>query len=109
MWECPRCDVTLVLHRAAGRVSCHHCGHAERIPSACPDCGSVSLARHGMGTEQLGAELTELMAPLPVFRLDADAVAGAGVDSALAALRRRPVRAFSSGRRWSPRATTSPT
>jgi len=83
VWECPRCDVTLVLHRAAGRVSCHHCGHSERVPGSCPDCASVTLARHGVGTEQLGAELERLMDPLPVFRLDADTVAGEGVGPAL--------------------------
>ena len=83
VWECPRCDVTLVLHRKARRVSCHHCGHAEPVPGACPDCGSVSLSRHGIGTEQLGAELTRLMSPLDVFRLDADSVAGAGVAETL--------------------------
>ncbi len=84
VWECPACDVTLVLHRAAGRMSCHHCGHGEPVPGACPDCGSVSLSRHGLGTEQLGAELTRLMDPVPVFRLDADTVAGSGVGDTLA-------------------------
>ncbi len=77
-WECPSCDVTLVLHRAGGRIACHHCGHAERVPESCPDCGSVSVARHGAGTERLEAELEESLAPLPVFRLDADAAAGRG-------------------------------
>jgi primosomal protein N' (replication factor Y) (superfamily II helicase) len=83
VWECPSCDVTLVLHRAAGRMSCHHCGHSERLPERCPDCGSVSLARHGIGTEQLGDELTRLLDPLPVFRLDADTVSGEGVGPTL--------------------------
>ncbi|HEV2770675.1 MAG TPA: primosomal protein N' [Solirubrobacteraceae bacterium] len=69
-WQCPRCEVALVLHRAASTVACHHCGHRERIPRACPDCGSVSLARHGTGTERLERELGEL--GLAVFRLDAD-------------------------------------
>jgi primosomal protein N' (replication factor Y) len=78
VWECPECDVSLVLHRAAGRVTCHHCGHFEPVPSACPDCGSVSVARHGVGTERLERELEELVAPLPVFRLDADAAARRG-------------------------------
>ncbi|MEA2180543.1 MAG: hypothetical protein QOG77_3840, partial [Solirubrobacteraceae bacterium] len=77
-WECPQCDVTLVLHRAAGRVSCHHCGHSERVPESCPDCGSVSVARHGAGTERLEQDLISLVDPLPVFRLDADATAGRG-------------------------------
>jgi primosomal protein N' (replication factor Y) len=83
VWECPNCDVTLVLHRAAGRVSCHHCGYREAVPSNCPDCGSVSLARHGIGTEQLGAELERLMDPLPVFRLDADTAMAGGAAVAL--------------------------
>jgi primosomal protein N' (replication factor Y) (superfamily II helicase) len=72
VWGCPSCDVTLVLHRAEGRLACHHCGHGEPVPSACPDCGSVSVARHGTGTEQLERQLEALMAPLPVLRLDSD-------------------------------------
>jgi primosomal protein N' (replication factor Y) len=74
-WECPQCDVTLVLHRAGGYLACHHCGHRERVPDRCPDCGSVSVARHGAGTEQLEAELAG--AGLRTLRLDAD-VANAG-------------------------------
>jgi primosomal protein N' (replication factor Y) len=69
-WECPECDVTLVMHRAGGYLACHHCGHRERIPTRCPDCGSVSVARHGAGTEQLEAELAG--AGLRTLRLDAD-------------------------------------
>ena len=75
VWGCPECDVTLVLHRAAGRMACHHCGHAEPVPAVCPDCGSMSLSRHGTGTEKLEDELIELVAPLPVFRLDSDTAA----------------------------------
>jgi primosomal protein N' (replication factor Y) len=67
-WECPQCDVTLVLHRASGSISCHHCGHRERVPERCVECGSVSIARHGTGTERLETEL-----PGTVFRLDGDA------------------------------------
>jgi primosomal protein N' (replication factor Y) len=83
VWECPACDVTLVLHRAAGEVACHHCGHREPVPGACPDCGSVSLARHGTGTEQLERELRSVVAPLPVFRLDSDSAAAGGVEAIL--------------------------
>jgi primosomal protein N' (replication factor Y) (superfamily II helicase) len=72
VWNCPQCDVSLVLHRAAGAVACHHCGHREQVPEACADCGSTSVARHGLGTERLERELEEMMRPLPVFRLDAD-------------------------------------
>jgi primosomal protein N' (replication factor Y) (superfamily II helicase) len=83
VWQCPHCDVTLVLHRAAGSVACHHCGHEEKAPSMCPDCGSVSVARHGAGTERLEQELETLVRPLPVFRLDSDAAAGRGAIAAV--------------------------
>jgi len=78
VWGCPRCDVSLVLHRSADRLSCHHCGYAERVPEACPDCGSVSVARHGAGTERVEEALSEALAPLEVIRLDADTAARAG-------------------------------
>jgi primosomal protein N' (replication factor Y) len=38
----------------------------------------VSVARHGSGTERLEGELDEMLAPLPVFRLDADVTGGRG-------------------------------
>jgi len=73
-WMCPNCEVALVLHRAAGSIACHHCGHREPIPSRCGACGSVGVARHGAGTERLEHELREALggAGFPVFRLDAD-------------------------------------
>src|SRR3954447_13133920 len=77
-WECPSCDVTLVMHRSQGRIACHHCGHSEGVPEKCPDCGSSSVARHGAGTERLEADLAERLDPFPVFRLDADAASGRG-------------------------------
>jgi len=74
-WECPHCDVSLVLHRDGG-LRCHHCGHAEPKPDACPECVSVTIARVGSGTQRVEAELLEMLAPLEVFRLDSDSAAG---------------------------------
>ena len=71
-WGCPNCDVSLIVHRHAGRIVCHHCAHSEPLPRACPDCDSTTLSRAGAGTEQIEALLAERLAPLPVFRLDSD-------------------------------------
>jgi len=78
VWSCPECDVALVLHRAGGYLACHHCGHRERTPASCPDCGSTSVARHGAGTERLAHDLAEILddGGFPVFRLDADVLDG---------------------------------
>ena len=74
VWQCPDCDVALVLHRREGYVACHHCGHREPAPARCPDCQSLSVARHGAGTERLEHELTLALddGGFPIFRLDAD-------------------------------------
>jgi primosomal protein N' (replication factor Y) len=76
--ECPQCDVSLVVHRAGQPCRCHHCGHAERLPEACPECGSVTLARAGAGTQRIEELIGEATGGLPVFRLDADTTSGAG-------------------------------
>jgi primosomal protein N' (replication factor Y) len=76
-WECPHCDVSLVLHRDGG-LRCHHCGHAEPKPESCPECSSVTIARVGSGTQRVEAELMEMLAPLEIFRLDSDSAATRG-------------------------------
>jgi primosomal protein N' (replication factor Y) len=78
VWGCPQCDVALVLHRAGGIVACHHCGHHEPAPSRCA-CGSMSVARHGAGTERIQHDLSAALddGEFEVFRLDADTVSGA--------------------------------
>jgi len=77
VWSCPHCDVALVLHRGGGFVACHHCGHREPAPERCRECGSISVARHGAGTERLQHELTSVLdsGDFPIFRLDADVTA----------------------------------
>ena len=75
---CRDCDVSLVVHRADATLRCHHCGHAEPVPQSCPECGSVTLARAGAGSERIEAEIAAAVAPLPVFRLDSDTASVAG-------------------------------
>ncbi len=84
-WGCPDCDVSLIVHRHARRVVCHHCAHSEPLPHECPDCGSTTLSRAGAGTEQIEALLAERLAPLPVFRLDSDTAAGRGAHARILA------------------------
>jgi primosomal protein N' (replication factor Y) len=75
--RCPNCDVALVLHRDEA-LHCHHCAYAEPLPEACPECGSVELARIGAGTQRLERELAERVPELELYRLDADSVAERG-------------------------------
>jgi primosomal protein N' (replication factor Y) (superfamily II helicase) len=69
--RCPDCDVALVLH-SDGSLYCHHCGHNEPEPDACPACGSVEVARLGAGTQWLERSLAREFPELEPIRLDAD-------------------------------------
>ncbi len=61
-FQCPQCEVSLVLHKDQERLQCHHCGHAEQTSESCPECGSVALARYGAGTERLATLLSGAVA-----------------------------------------------
>jgi primosomal protein N' (replication factor Y) len=84
-WNCPNCDVSLIVHRHSGRLVCHHCAHSESLPRTCGDCGSTTLSQAGVGTEQVEALLAERLAPMPVFRLDADTAGGRGAHARILA------------------------
>jgi primosomal protein N' (replication factor Y) (superfamily II helicase) len=84
-WNCPNCDVSLIVHRHSGRLVCHHCAHVEAQPRACPDCASTTLSRAGAGTERIEALLQERLAPMPVFRLDTDTAAERGAHARILA------------------------
>jgi primosomal protein N' (replication factor Y) len=74
VWMCPNCEVALVLHRSGSFLACHHCGHREPVPARCGACASVSVVRHGAGTERVEHELRDALGDggFPIFRLDAD-------------------------------------
>jgi primosomal protein N' (replication factor Y) (superfamily II helicase) len=61
--ECPDCAASLVEHRFRRILMCHHCGHQEPMPPACPKCGEPDkMVPVGPGVERL-AEEAKLLFP----------------------------------------------
>ncbi len=57
-FQCPDCSSWLVEHRFRGQIQCHHCGHAEKTPEACPECGTFDhLVACGPGVERIAEEV----------------------------------------------------
>ncbi|MBK7978109.1 MAG: primosomal protein N' [Deltaproteobacteria bacterium] len=75
---CPRCSVSLALHRRPPRLVCHYCGTEREIPERCSRCGAQDLRRLGAGTQRIEDELGALLPDLRIERLDRDSVASAG-------------------------------
>ena len=69
---CPNCFVPLTLHADKFQLSCHICGHKERPPISCPDCGEAEIIHKGIGTKAIEEEIRKLFPQKKVARFDAD-------------------------------------
>ena len=57
---CPNCDSWMVIHRLAGRLKCHYCGHEARPRKSCIECGEEdSMQACGPGVERLAEEVLQ--------------------------------------------------
>ncbi|MCL2677377.1 MAG: primosomal protein N', partial [Streptococcaceae bacterium] len=70
--DCPNCDISLTLHMDTRSLNCHYCGHAQSIPTRCPNCQSSKIKYYGSGTQKAEEELVKLIPQARVLRMDVD-------------------------------------
>lgn len=70
--QCVQCDVSLTYHQYSEELRCHYCGYKEKVPSACPACGSTRISTMGMGTERIEESLSLLFPEARMGRMDLD-------------------------------------
>jgi primosomal protein N' (replication factor Y) len=74
---CPNCSSWLVDHRFRRILACHHCGHEERRPETCPNCGAEdSLVACGPGVERLQEEVLDRFPTARTLVLSSDMPGG---------------------------------
>ncbi|GLS30306.1 replication restart DNA helicase PriA [Mesorhizobium albiziae] len=93
-FQCPDCSSWLVEHRFRGQLLCHHCGHNEKRPDACPECGTFDhLVACGPGIERIAEEVvghfpdartivlsSDIMGGVKRLRLELEAIANGEAD-----------------------------
>lgn len=84
--QCPRCFVPLTLHADRFELSCHICGHHEKVPTRCPVCNSTDIIHKGIGTKLIESELSRLFPKAHIARFDSDTKENATVEHQYAAL-----------------------
>jgi primosomal protein N' (replication factor Y) len=80
---CSNCAGKLVLHLKDRRLRCHHCGHQERVPHACPSCGNTDLQPVGIGTQRVESALQEHFPKACILRVDRDSTRNKGTWQAM--------------------------
>ncbi|MBR5439738.1 MAG: primosomal protein N' [Clostridia bacterium] len=70
--KCAYCDVSLTYHRYEDTLKCHYCGATYKMPSGCPDCGSVNINYSGTGTQKVVEDLNKLFPNAKILRMDND-------------------------------------
>jgi primosomal protein N' (replication factor Y) len=72
--NCPNCSITLTYHRHDQKLSCHICGHAEKVPTVCPEpkCKNPAIRFAGTGTQKVEDVLGKLFPKARIKRMDAD-------------------------------------
>ncbi len=76
-FECPECSSWLVEHRFRGQLMCHHCGHHEKRPEACPSCGTLDhLVSCGPGVERIAEEVVHHFPDARTIVLSSDILGG---------------------------------
>jgi primosomal protein N' (replication factor Y) (superfamily II helicase) len=76
-FQCAHCSAWLVEHRFQKKLVCHHCGHFEKVPDACPTCQSTSsLVACGPGVERIAEEVSDLFPQARTLILSSDLPGG---------------------------------
>ena len=70
--RCKHCDVSLTLHKNAGKLTCHYCGYTIPAPKMCPNCEESNFVNLGYGTEKIEEELSNLLPEARIARMDLD-------------------------------------
>jgi primosomal protein N' (replication factor Y) len=74
--QCKNCAVSMTHHKRERKMECHYCGHIERIPDKCANCGSEYVYFVGTGSEKLEELLHGMFPQARIGRLDRDTVRG---------------------------------
>lgn len=81
--QCKDCDISLTYHQHNRTLRCHYCGHGEKEPKECPQCGSKHIRFFGTGTQRVEEELAHRFPGIRVIRMDVDTTSQKGAHERL--------------------------
>ncbi|MBQ3022856.1 MAG: primosomal protein N' [Clostridia bacterium] len=76
VFTCPDCNVSLTYHKTGNFLTCHYCGHQEKISYTCPVCQSTRVRDFGKGTQKAQEQIEKIFEGASLLRMDADTTSG---------------------------------
>ena len=76
VFTCPDCNVSLTYHKNNDMLTCHYCGHREKVKSICPKCQSSRVRDFGKGTQKAQEQIETIFPDARILRMDADTTSG---------------------------------
>ena len=70
--SCPVCLIPMTYHKSNNTVQCHYCGHNDKMPDFCPNCGCGHIYQSGTGTQRVEDEIGAYFPKARILRMDAD-------------------------------------
>lgn len=72
--QCFHCSTNMVFHTSNKQLKCHHCGSTQKVPKACPKCGSQYLRALGQGSQKIEEVLKNKFPESRIYRIDQDTI-----------------------------------
>ena len=76
VFTCPNCSVSLTYHKNTDSLTCHYCGHRQRVQTVCPKCGSSKVRDFGKGTQKAQEQIESIFPDATTLRMDTDTTGG---------------------------------
>lgn len=74
LYKCENCDVSLNIHKYPEKLVCHICNNTKNVPTRCEKCGSDSLQKIWIWTQQIENSIKKEFVNYNIFRFDTDSV-----------------------------------
>lgn len=74
LYKCPRCDISLSVHKNPMKLLCHHCFYEQNYPHSCKKCSWTNLKNIWIWTQEIQETLNKIFPWKNIFRMDSDSI-----------------------------------
>jgi len=74
IYKCPKCDISLSVHKNPLKLVCHHCFYTSNYPLFCNKCSWTHLKNIWIWTQEIEETFKKIFPEKNIFRMDSDSI-----------------------------------